>query len=336
MGRTKQSKLLLISLFICLVVISVLSLFIGRYTLSPSECLGILTNGLLGTPVTNGTAINVILRLRLPRAIGAMLIGSSLALSGLSYQGVFDNILISPDILGVSAGSCVGAAVGIILNFPSSMIMGLAFIGGIIAVCISLLIPKVIHNSSNLALVLSGVIVCALMNSIIGLLKYIADPSKKLSEITFWIMGSIAGIEYGEILVVLPIIVFCSCIIWLLRWKINILSIGEESSVGLGVNYRITRILIIICCTLLTACSVSISGTIGWVGLVVPHIARFISDSDHRISVPVTMLLGAIFMVVVDTIARSVSINEIPLSIITGFIGTPLYIGCLARRRVIN
>ncbi len=336
MAMRKSSFLLLFRLMFGLVGIFLVSLCVGRYSIPLAECLNILTNGLLGTSVTDSTSINVILYLRLPRILAAILIGSSLSLSGLVYQSVFQNMLISPDILGVSSGACVGAATGIILGASSSFVTGMAFIGGIISVCISLIIPNMIHNKSNLSLVLSGIIVSSFMNSMIGILKYISDPNRKLAEITFWMMGSIAGIKYQDIVIILPIVVICSAFIWLLRWRINILSLGEENVAALGVNFKITRLVIIICCTLLTACSVSISGSVGWIGLVVPHMARFISDADHRKSIPVTMLMGAIFMTAVDLVARSASRNEIPLSIITGFTGTPLYIFLLAKRRVIH
>lgn len=316
---------------LALVVLFFLSLCVGRYYVSPADCLKILTG--VGRSGTDATARQVVLSLRLPRTVASALVGAALSVSGLAFQSIFQNKLASPDILGASSGACVGAAAAILLGMSSIFIGLSAFLFGIIAVWLALRIPHWIHNHSTLALVLSGMIVSSLMNSVVGIMKFIADPNRQLAEITYWIMGSLAGVQWPEILLAALLIIPAVVVMFLLRWRLNILSQGEETATVLGLSYRRHRRTVIVCATLLTAASVSISGSIGWVGLAIPHCARFMVGEDHRHNMPAATFLGAGFMILVDLLARSCSMNEIPLSIVTGFVGTLLYLYLLAGRR---
>lgn len=329
----RYTVLLASSVFL-LFISFVISLCVGRYDISFIDCISVILKNDSSSVDNYKMISNIIFRLRLPRTIAAMLIGISLASSGSVYQSTFNNRLVSPDILGVSSGSCIGAALSIIVGFSSNTTVLFAFCSGIATVSIALLIPKLIHNTSNLTLILSGVVINSFSNSIIGLLKYIADPQRQLSEITFWMMGSIAGVKLNELYYLVISTSVCSFILLLLSWRINIISLGEENSKSLGVNFKRLRLIIIIASTMLTASTVCVAGSIGWIGLIVPHISRFIVGEDNRKNLPLTITIGGIFMIIVDMLARSLSKNEIPLSIITGFIGTPIYILLLAKRGV--
>lgn len=298
------------------------SIGVGRYHISINDIIKFLFN----SKELEKTKLNIIIYLRIPRIIIAILVGSSLAIAGTVYQSTFKNKLVSPDILGVSSGSCVGAALGIILGFNILICSFLSFITGIMAVLFTLAIQKIIRNKSSLSLVLSGIIVSALMNSCLGLIKFLADTENQLAAITFWTMGDLSSSTYLNIIYILPIVFPCVTIILLIRWKINVVSIGQSQSQTLGLNYKFYRMIIIVCSTLLTAASVSVCGTIGWIGLVIPHIVRIIVGNDNRKVIPLCITFGASFLVIVDMFARSLSFNEIPISIITGFLGAIIYL----------
>lgn len=338
MGRLTASqtdgkfRIVIVTNLTILIVLFFISLCVGRYSISLTDCVKILLH--IDGETVDGTAQQVIRSLRLPRTIASALVGISLSVSGLVFQSTFQNKLVSPDILGVSSGACVGAAIAILLGLSSVWIGLFSFTCGIAAVCLALFIPRLIHNQSTLALVLSGIIVGSFMNSLIGLFKFIADPTRQLAEITYWIMGSIAGVKPQEIFAVSVLVVPALAVILLLRWRINVLSLGEEEATSVGLSYRRMRLVVIICATLLTSASTSISGSIGWIGLVIPHFSRFIAGEDHRKNLPLAVLMGASFMILADLLARTLSMNEIPLSIITGFVGTPLYIFLLWQKGV--
>lgn len=323
----RKNKLTLLVLSIMVIVVFVIAMVCGRYKITISDFISIMT----GQDV-NLSSYNVLIYLRIPRTLAAILVGAGLALAGAVYQSTFNNPLVSPDVLGVSSGAAVGAAMAILLNFSYFGITVLALITGIISVCIALLLPKLIRNTSMLSLVLSGIIVNAIMNSLIGIVKYLVDGTDKLSSITFWMMGGFSAIKYTDVLYLLPTVFLCCTILLLLRWRINVLSLGKEGSITSGVNYKLVRMVIIVCTTLLTAASVSVSGSISWVGLAMPHIARLLCGNDNRFTLPCTMLCGSIFMVIVDILSRCISINEIPLSIMTGILGAAIYISVLIKK----
>jgi len=277
---------------------------------------------------------NVIFDVRLPRILAATVVGASLALSGAVYQGIFKNPLVSPEFLGVSSGACIGAAVAILLSFAATGIQVSAFAGGMIAVSLTMLIPRILRSSSNIMLVLAGIIVSGAMASILGFIKYIADPQTQLAAITYWQLGSFAYVNMGNLLGILPLTVAAGAVMLVMSWWINVLSLGETEARTLGVNVALMRGVCIVCSTVLTAGAVCISGTIGWVGLVIPHLGRMIAGSDNRRLLPACCFIGAIFLLAVDTVTRIIGPAEMPISILTGIIGAPFYAWLLYRQRM--
>lgn len=330
MKKEKKYSLIIVSLLIILVVLIILTICLGKYEVTPLESLSILF-GINSNP--NEMTANVVLRLRLPRIIGAILVGAALSLSGSAYQGIYRNPLISPDFLGVSSGACIGAAVAILLSLSSYYISIFAFIGGIIAVLITSSIPKLIKNRSNIMLILSGIIVSSLMSSILGLLKFIADPESELASITYWTMGSFSYVSLKELIPMLIILIPSIIILILISWWIDVVSIGENEAKSLGANTKLIKTIVVVCATLLTSGSVCLAGTIGWVGLVVPHFSRLLVGSSNKRLIPVSALLGAIFMLLVDTLTRTIGVIEMPVSIMTGIIGAPFFIWLLIKRK---
>jgi iron chelatin ABC transporter, permease protein len=329
----RNFSLILLAFTLALLLCIIISLSVGRFSISSNDVIMALISifGFNGDVASN--AQNVVLNIRLPRIIAAVFVGAALSLSGAAYQGVFRNQLVSPDLLGVSAGACVGAATAIVLDLPLFGVQILAFICGLIAVGITLAIPKLMNKNSTLMLVLSGVIVSGLMGSLIGLLKYIADPETKLPDIVYWQLGSLAKVDTTNLIFITPIMLVCGVLLVAMSWRINLLSMGDESAAKLGVNVNFERGIIIVCATLLTASSVCISGIVAWVGLLIPHLARMIVGANNIRSMPISIFIGAIFLLFVDTLARSISIAEVPLGVLTGFIGTIFFIFVLMRNK---
>ncbi len=322
-------------LILVLVLAGILSLCVGRYWVPFPDVVKVLLSRVF--PVSGNWDANtesVVMTLRLPRVAAAVLVGGSLALSGAVYQGVFQNPLVAPDLLGVSSGACIGAALAILFSVGTFGVQAGAFIEGIIAVMITTAIPRIIKNNSNMMLVLAGIIVTGLMNSIMGIIKYIADPETQLAEITYWQMGSIAKVLPNSLLMICPAVIISTVVLMAMRWRINVLSLGETEAKSLGITIKTTRMIVIVCATLLTACSVCICGTIGWVGLVVPHLGRLLVGPDNMKLLPVSFVIGGIFLLVVDTIARTLTSAELPLSILTGLIGAPFYFYLLKKQRM--
>lgn len=334
MKSKMKHGVLMVILIVGLLLAAIVSLCMGQYEVSASEVVSIVLSNVI--PVDGDwtdTMYRVVMYSRFPRIIAAIAVGGALSLAGAAYQGVFRNPLVSPDLLGVSNGACVGAAISIIwgLGYVGNVI--LAFIGGLLAVAITVLFPSLINKKSTIALVLSGVIVGGFFSSILGLLKYIADADTELAEITYWQLGSLAKIKNESLYIILPIMVISGLIIYLLRWRINVISLGDSESKALGINLQKERGIIILCSTMLTASAICISGTIGWIGLIMPHLARLIVGQDNTKVIPVSTVISAIFLIVVDTTARNLTGAEIPLSIITGFIGTPFFAFVLVRQK---
>ncbi len=330
--RTTPLSALVGLLTALLLVTLLLALCAGRYLISPAEVAQALASAVTGAPPSDPSVSNVVLNLRLPRICAAVLIGAALTLAGASYQSIFRNPLAAPDLLGVTHGACVGASIAIILGLGTVWVQSLAFVVGFGALALVAWIPRLIRRSSSVTLVLAGIIVGGLMQAIIGLLKYVADPETQLADIVFWQLGSLAKVTAASVTAMAPLIVIPAVVLMALRWRLNLLTLDDAESVALGVNIRLERGLVVVCATLLTAAAVSLSGSIGWVGLVVPHAARILAGSDNARSLPVAALLGGIFLLVIDTLARTLSPGEIPLGILTGLIGTPVFVLILARR----
>lgn len=333
-SRAKQYRALVFGLAVALAGSCIVALSLGRYSANPADAVRVLWEAVTGSPPLDEGMHTVLFVIRVPRVIASVLVGAALSMSGAVYQGVFQNPLVSPDLLGVSSGACVGAAVSILLGGSMAMTQASAFVFGMLAVGLSVGITRMLRNQSNMALVLAGIITGGLMSSILGILKYVADPETQLAEIVFWQMGSLESVRRPQLFAVSPLLIICGAILLALSWRINILSFGEEEAKSLGMNVKLYRGAAIACASLLTASAVSISGTIGWVGLVIPHLGRLLGGSDNTKLLPVTALVGGLFMLVIDTISRAATSVEIPLSILTGLIGAPFYAWLLWKQRM--
>ena len=331
----KRIRIFYLGLLAVMVVVFFIAICCGHYSVDPVTCIEILFLKPFGYEGNWSTLdMSVVLGLRLPRIIGAILVGSCLAVSGASYQSTFQNPLVSPDLLGVSSGACVGAALAILLHLPSFMIMVMAFAAAVLTVAATLAIPKLLRSDSNIMLVLSGIVVGGVTGSLMGIIKYVADPQSELPQITYWTMGSLDNVDMTVVGICVIPIVICTVIMMRMSWWIDIISMGEKDAKTLGANVNRIRLITIVCSTLLTAISVCMCGTIGWIGLVVPHFARMFVGPDNTKLMPTSALLGAIFLMVVDTLARNVSVVEVPLGIITGLVGAPFYAWLLYKQRM--
>ena len=316
-------------LTIVLIVCAFVSLTLGRYSLTASEIFNSLYSLITGSNAQNEQANAVITQIRLPRIAFAVLVGAALSASGAVYQGLFKNPLVSPDILGVSSGAAVGASIAIILSLPVLYVSLAAFGFGLAAVFAVVFLSQLIARGklNVIIMVLSGVVISSLFGAFSSLLKFLADSENKLPEITFWLMGSLARTGgYQNVLYMLGVTALCSVPLFLLRFRLNILAFGEEEAKAMGVNVKFYSFIIICASTLLTASSVAFCGIVGWVGLIVPHIARSIVGANFNALLPASMLIGALFLLIVDTIARCAMASEIPLGIITSLIGAPVFI----------
>jgi iron complex transport system permease protein len=276
----------------------------------------------------------VFTRVRLPRVAADMLVGAALAGAGAAYQTLFRNPLVSPDILGVSTGAGLGAAAGILLSLPVIGIQGLAFVTGLATVAAVYVIAAALRgHDRTLVLVLSGVVVGALAGACISLTKILADPYDQLPAITFWLLGSLAGVKLADLAAAAPLVVASLVPLVLLRWRVGVLSLGDDEARALGVDVPRLRAVVITAATLMTASAVAISGVIGWVGLMMPHIARMLAGPNFARLLPVAMLLGAAFLLIVDTLARTLARVETPIGILTAVVGAPFFLWLLARGR---
>lgn len=322
-------------LVLVLILLVLFSLGQGQYDISPFTVLKILLSQVISLePTWTETMGTVVIEIRLPRIAAGLLVGMGLALSGATYQGMFKNPLVSPDLLGVSAGAGLGASIAILMHFHSFGIQMSALSGGLLAVFLTTSMPRLFRNTSNLMLVLAGIIIAGFLGSMQGILKYIADPETELAAITFWQMGSLATVETKNLLMVMPTMLVAMVVLYVLRWWINILSLGEAEAKTLGMNVKRMRGLAILCSTIITASAVCISGTIGWVGLVIPHLGRMLVGPDNTRLTPAVILLGPIFMAFIDMLARNITTGEIPLSILTGSVGAPFFAWLLMKQRM--
>jgi iron complex transport system permease protein len=307
-----------------------LAFAVGRYPVSLSELFSVLS----GQPVAANVE-TVVLQVRGPRVLAALLVGAALAAAGTAYQGMFRNPLVSPDILGVSTGAALGAVLAIFLSQNILMTQAFAFAGGLGAVALVYGVGSRLRGHDPLlALVLTGVVIGTLLGSAIALLKYLADPYNQLPAITFWLLGSLASIAPKDLLVAAPLALAGLAPMLLLRWRMNLLALPDDEARALGVDTRRLRTVVVACATLMTASVVAISGIIGWVGLLIPHAARLVVGPDFGRLLPLAMLMGAAFMLAVDTLCRTIASIEVPPGVLTALIGTPffLWLFALARR----
>ncbi len=310
-----------------LVFVTAASLFGGRYNMEYRDIFKIIEAKMSGISYPGlEIAEHIIFQVRLPRIFIALLVGAGLSIAGASLQGLFQNPLVSPDILGVCSGSGFGAALGILLTSGSGVTtMVLSSVFGLISVFLTLFMVRVKGQVQTMSYILSGIIVTSVFSALTSLIKYVADVNDQLPAITFWLMGSFANTEFNDLkIIILPIVIGIAGLL-LLRWQLNILSLGEEEAYSLGVNPQMARIAVILFSTIITAACVMVSGIIGWVGLVIPHICRIITGVNHKGLLPASMLLGGTFMVIVDSAARNLTAAEIPIGILTALIGAPFF-----------
>ena len=307
---------------------------VGRYPVSPAELWTVLWSRLSGAAHPLPVVETVVFRVRGPRVLSAAAIGATLAAAGAAYQSLFRNPLVSPDILGVSTGAALGATIGIYLSWGVVGIQVLAFVVGLAAVATVYAIGASLRrNDPILVLVLAGIVIGTLLGSFISLLKYLADPYNQLPAITFWLLGSLSSITVMDLASIVPGVLIGLLPLWLVRWRMNVMTLTEDEALALGVDTRRMRLAVIAAATLMTAAVVSVSGVIGWIGLLIPHCARLLVGPDFSKLLPAAMLLGASYLVVVDTLARTVAPLEIPLGVLTAFIGAPVFIWLLALSR---
>jgi len=313
---------------ILLIVLIILALSIGQSSFSLSQLVKEIS-ALFNNKEMSDQGF-ILWHIRLPRILTALIVGAALALAGSTYQGMFRNPLVSPDILGVSAGSGLGAVIAIYFDLPLIGIQFSAFLFGLGTVTLVYLISQTVRRLDPiLALVLAGIAISALLGAGISLIKLLSDPYSQLTMITFWLMGSLTMTTIEDLLLVIPIFLLSLLPLILLRWRMNILSLDDEAALALGINIGRLRLLFIISATLMTSSVVAITGIIGWIGLVIPHVARLLVGPDFRRLLPTSLFLGAGFLIITDTIARSAFPIEMPLSILTAFIGAPFFIGLL-------
>ena len=324
----KERKFRPIGLFILIILpilASLLGLALGRMSLSPREILGFFLS-FIKNEAYDPMLESVLVNIRLPRVLTALIVGSGLAVAGLSFQSIFANPLATPDILGVASSASLGAILGIVLSLTSLGIQILAMITGLVGVFFVLKIAKKDGRASTIMLILSGLVVSSLANALGSLLKYMADPTDKLPAITYWLMGSFARSSYKNLIFAGPIILLGILIILIDGYSLNILSLSEDEAESLGLDVKKTRLRLILASTMITASSISLCGQIGFIGLIIPHMARMMVGANTRYLLPVSLSLGGGLMVMIEALSRSVSVVELPISILTAIIGAPIFI----------
>ncbi|MGV0835817.1 FecCD family ABC transporter permease [Mycolicibacterium thermoresistibile] len=317
-----------------LVLVTVVALAVGRYSVSPDQVVRILIGQLLPLEQTwTATEAAVVLNVRLPRILLAVLVGAGLAACGATLQAVFANPIVSPQILGVSSGASFGGALAIVLGLGSAALVLGSFMFGLVALIAVFTISRVRGNAPPLTIVLSGIVVGAFFAALVSLLTYLADPYGELQSLIFWLLGSLATASYSKVLIAAVPVLLGVVIICVLRWRINVLSLGDDDAAALGLRPGRLRWLLLTTVAAIVAGAVAVSGVIGWVGLVVPHLARLWVGPDHRVLIPVSIGLGAAYLAVIDTVTRTLGVAEIPLGVLTAIIGAPVFLILLRRSR---
>lgn len=320
-------------LLLAVLLLSVVgSVALGRYPISLRELFGILFSRVFDIePFWTGTQESLLLQHRLPRILLACLVGCCLSAAGAAYQGVFQNPMAAPDLLGASSGAAFGAALAILLDLGSVAVTVFAFVFSLLTVLAVIFIGNRARGKRVLGLILAGIMISSLMSSGTSFVKLVADPEDQLPAITYWLMGSLGGTAPKDVLLALFPMLLGLIPLLLLRWRINILTLGDEEAQTMGIHVKHLRLTVILCATLVTAASVSVSGVIGWIGLVIPHLSRRLVGNNYRHLIPCSMLLGAVFLLLVDNISRNLLATEIPIGILTSFIGAPFFITLITK-----
>jgi iron complex transport system permease protein len=312
-------------------VVAIFALGVGRYSIAFGDVVHLIVSKLIGRETTLPAVYEtIVFQVRLPRVLSALMIGAGLSIAGAALQGMFSNPLVSSDILGVSAGAGFGASLGIILFGTGLGAQAMALVFGLFTIALIYLLigggAKPIYM-----IVLAGVIVSSLFQALISLVKFVADPEDKLPAITYWLMGSLSNITHRDVFMAAPLLIGGIVVLLLLRWRINLLSLPEDELKSLGISIGLLRALIIFSSTLIVAISVAMGGIIGWVGLVIPHISRMLVGSNNQHVLPMSVILGSSYLLLIDVMARSFSAVEIPISILTALIGAPFFAILLKR-----
>ena len=324
---------LLIILLAVLAALMLLSLCLGRYAVPLREVLRILLSRFTFVEQTWEAGMSAaVLNIRPPRILLAALVGACLSIAGVSYQGIFRNAMAAPDFLGASSGAAFGAALAILLGLSSAGIAVCAFCFSLLTVALVFFVAQSAPGKRAANLILAGIMVSSLFSAGTSYIKLVADPSSKLPEITYWLMGSFSGKTWHDVRFALPFMLLGTVPLFLLRWRMNLLTMGDDEARAMGVDANRLRLLVVVCATRVTAASVSVSGVIGWVGLVIPHMARRLSGNDYRKLLPTTLLLGAIFLLAVDNLCRNLLAVEIPIGILTSFFGAPFFLALMLKK----
>lgn len=335
-----SSKKLSYSAIIGILVVGLLvamigSITLGRYPISLKELSGIIASKFTYMePFWNKTQESLFWNHRLPRIILACLVGCCLATAGSAYQGVFQNPMSAPDILGASSGAALGASLAIVLELGNTMIIVCAFASSILTVALVIYVGNHAKGNRVLGLILSGIMISSLVSSGTSFIKLMADPNEQLPQITYWLMGSLNGTRADDVKFAIIPMAIGLIPLFLLRWRINLLTLGDEEARTMGINVKRLRNIVIFSATLITAASVSVSGMIGWVGLVIPHMARRLVGNNYKHLMPASMLLGAIFLLLVDDVSRNLFATEIPIGILTSVIGAPFFIYLITKEEI--
>ena len=329
----RRGRLILCILAAALLILFLLSFWLGRYDVPPGEVIRILLARLFPLDATWTEQMQVaVVHIRLPRILLACLVAGCLATAGTAYQSVFRNPMAAPDILGASSGACFGAALAILLGFSRSSVTVLAFGSSLLSVALVYAIARRTRGNQVMSILLAGVMIGSLFSACTSYVKLVADPSNQLPEITYWLMGSLSGSRLKDVsFAVIPMLIGLVPL-YILRWRINLLTLDEEEARSMGVHTRRLRLTVILCATVLTAVSVAVSGMIGWVGLVIPHLSRKLVGNDCRYLLPVSTIFGAIFLLLVDNVSRNLLAVEIPIGILTAFLGAPFFLYLMTRK----
>ncbi len=332
-NAAERAAMTLCVLAAVLLAVFIASFTLGRYGVPVLQVLRILIDRVIPLEHTwTAEMETVVINIRLPRIMMACLVGCSLSAAGASYQGVFQNPMASPDILGASSGAAFGAALAILFGMSTRMITVMAFASSLITVCVVFLIAQRAPGMKVVNLILAGIMISSLFSAGTSYIKLVADPTNQLPAITYWLMGSMSGARLADVgFVVIPMAIGLIPL-FLIRWQINLLTLGDEEARTLGVNTNLVRFVVIVASTLVTAASVSVSGMIGWVGLVIPHLCRKLAGSNYRYLMPASMLAGAAFLLLVDNVSRNLLAVEIPIGILTAFIGAPFFIYLISKK----
>lgn len=317
------------------IMLFLVSLTLGLYGIDVSDVGRILLSPLwpnLADDIPD-VAQTIVLQIRLPRVLAALLIGATLACTGTAFQGIFKNPLVDSNLLGVSSGAGFGAALMLLIKAGTLQVQLAAFAFGLLAVSLAFFGSRMYKTAPMIVLTLMGILIGSLFNSLTSLLKYVADPLDTLPAITFWLLGGLTGVTWSDIPLLAVVTIAGSLFFWLIRWQFNILSLGDAEAIALGMNPDRLKLMIIVVATLMSAIAVSVGGVIGWVGLVIPHAGRILVGPDHKRLIPVSLSLGAAFLLLIDNVSRTVLPSEVPLGVLTGLIGVPMLIALLRRNR---